>query len=183
MDMHTMGRFARVAGLGALLTLAACSTTKVRSGYDPAVDFSTFRTFAFYENASIVDPGVRGFLERAVSRELESKGLRKVQGQGDLMVAMLGSVDRVEGLDAVTASQQGYSWGGGTVGYESLAMYGLASTTEVPVGTLVVDLVDGKRKAGVWRGAMQESLVVDPEETLKRLEAGVHKLFAKYPPR
>jgi hypothetical protein len=108
--------------------------------------------------------------------------LRRVSEDADLVVHMIGGLEDMERLDAVTTNRAGYGWGG-TVGYESLTTWGVALEQRVPVGTLVVDLVDRDRKQGVWRGAVRAALTRDPEKDIKRIESAISKLFADYPPR
>ena len=97
---------------------------------------------------------------------------------------MLGSMESVERLDPVAATQQGYSWSGGTVGVDTLAFWGLAANTEVPVGTLLVDLTDTKQNRVVWWGVIKITVDRDDVEgTLQRFEQALKKLFKKFPPR
>jgi hypothetical protein len=104
----------------------------------------------------------------------------------------LHDLDRLgaEGLELDRAAHELYLCGcdqdplTGPVGYESLAYWGLASTNQVPVGTLVVDVVDAKRNEGIWRGAVRQPLKGDDvDRDLQRVERAVEKLFSRFPPR
>ena len=59
-----------------------------------------------------------------------------------------------------------------------------STVSEIPVGTLVVDLVDGKKKDMVWRGIATDTLNPDasPEDREKKLRDVAAQLFAGYPP-
>lgn len=164
------------------LALSGCSTIKVNTGHEPQADFSRFRTFAFAAGEKDAVPQVRALLEREISSALVSKGMRRVDRDPDLEVHMIGGLEDMERLDAVTTTQAGYGWGG-TVGYESLTSWGVALEQRVPVGVLVVDLVDPDRNQGVWRGAVRAALTRDPETDIKRIQTAVAKLFSGYPPR
>jgi hypothetical protein len=55
---------------------------------------------------------------------------------------------------------------------------------EVAVGTLVVDLRDGRSGAVVWRGVASRDLdaKASPEEREKNINKAVEKMFKHYPP-
>jgi hypothetical protein len=173
-----------VAVAGVLLVVVGCSTNKITQGYDPNTDFSGYRTFTFYENQGVLADGIRKLIESTATRVLEKNGLERVDGEADLKIALLGGLSTVERPDAVTSTQYGYSWSGGTVGYESLSYWGLASTTQVPIGTLVVDIVDAKANRGIWRGAIKQALVDnDIDYNIELIEGAVEKLLKRFPPK
>jgi len=84
----------------ALLTLVVilvawgCTGPKVRTDFDPAADFTTFRAYAFAGMTDLNQGGVldnsliRKRLEQMVGQQLSSKGLRQVglEEQPDLLV-------------------------------------------------------------------------------------------------
>ncbi len=181
MTRHTVRSLAAL--MGVLLVSVGCSTNKVASGYDPATDFSGYRTFGFYERQGVMAKGVLDLIEATATRVLEENGLRRVDSEPDLKIALLGGLGVVERTDAVASTQYGYSWGGGTAGYESLAYWGIASSVEVPIGTLAVDIVDVKTNRAIWRGAIRQAL--DPnniDRDLKLVENAVEKLLRRFPP-
>jgi hypothetical protein len=55
---------------------------------------------------------------------------------------------------------------------------------DVPVGTLVVDLVDRARRELVWRGVAQGTVDprATPEKAEQRANEAMAKLFAGFPP-
>ncbi len=178
---------ARVVGgvvvLTGALVVSGCSTIKVKTGYDPAADFGSYRTFSVAAGEQATAPLVRRLVEGEVTRNLESKGLKRVAADADLVVHMIGGLGEMDRLDPVTTTQHGYGWGGGTVGYESLSSWGIALEEQVPIGTLVVDMVDRGQNRGVWRGAARGPLTGNPEADIERIKKVVAKLMAGYPPR
>jgi hypothetical protein len=70
----------------------------------------------------------------------------------------------------------GGGWGGG-IGDSS------TTVTNVPVGTLLVDLYDRKTQQLVWRGSSHENLSSNPERNTSTLDKAVNKMFVKYPPK
>jgi len=61
------------------------------------------------------------------------------------------------------------------------------TVTQIPVGTLLIDLVDAKKKELVWRGVASDTLNTDPNRTAedreKKLRAVAAEMFAGYPPK
>jgi hypothetical protein len=72
-----------------------------------------------------------------------------------------------------------------TWGYHGRWRGGWGTTTvnvsEIPVGTLVVDLVDAGTKQLVWRGVANQTLASNPEKSEKKINKVVKKLFKKFP--
>jgi hypothetical protein len=50
------------------------------------------------------------------------------------------------------------------------------------VGTLVVDIDDGKTKQLLWRGAAKGTLSDKPEKNSQKIDKAVTKMFKQYPP-
>ena len=60
-----------------------------------------------------------------------------------------------------------------------------STVSEIPVGTLIVDLVDGKKKEMVWRGIATDTLTPRAPRRRtreKKLRDVAAKLFEGYPP-
>jgi len=82
------------------------------------------------------------------------------------------------------AGARGWGWGWrgwGGAGWQT------ATVSNIPIGTLIVDLVDPSEKRLVWRGVATEYvdkiLKMDPEEKTKAANEAMAKLFKEYPPR
>ena len=60
-----------------------------------------------------------------------------------------------------------------------------STVQQIPVGTLIVDLVDANQKELVWRGTATKTLDPgsSPEEKQKHLDEAVQKMFGNYPPK
>jgi hypothetical protein len=69
----------------------------------------------------------------------------------------------------------GWFWGG---------LNDEATTTveNTPVGTLMVDIFDGKSKKLIWRGTASNALSDNSEKNEKELEKTVKDLFKHFPP-
>ena len=146
----------------------------VRLDYDPRTDFSKYRTFALKEGTPAPSPLIQKRIEEALVAQLESKGLKRASGDGDLDVFTHVRVNVEKRVDFDTFGYRGYR-GWGTTS---------ANVTEVSVGTLIVDLVDSGRKELVWRGVATDTLPQSstPEKSEKRIHKAMAKLFKKFPP-
>jgi len=75
-----------------LFCLAGCSSVKVTSDKDPSVDFSEFKTYEFFGWADNSDQKMTRFdrerIEQAYREEASTRGLSKVETNGDLIVTL-----------------------------------------------------------------------------------------------
>jgi hypothetical protein len=156
------------------LSAAACSTLSTKVDFDPVADFSRYKSYSWKDTGEIRDPVWSRRVEDVLEDTVAPKGLKQVKDGGDLWMAVHArfSVDyRVEYWN----SGWGYGWGWGPAP---------ATVSAIPVGTIVVDLVDAKRGMCVWRGVANDTLRPDrePEEREKTLRKVMAELFATYPP-
>jgi hypothetical protein len=158
---------------------AACSTLNVSTDYDRTVDFTRFRTFEMRMDQGMRNQLMRGRAESAIVRELEAKGLRRVDDHADLWVAVHARTSREKQIDT---TRFGYGWG--RWGYWG---GGVSTTTvrQVPVGTVIVDLVDGAERKLVWQAVASD--VLDSRATAAERDEAMNKamakVFAEYPPK
>jgi hypothetical protein len=174
-----MKRFLLALG-GVALLAAGCSSLSISSDYDKAADFTAYRTFTWKDTGELKDSLWSKRIEGVFSDTLAAKGLKKVDSGGDLWVAAHPRLSKETQINTYnTGWGYGYGWYGG----------GMATTTvtEIPVGTLIIDLVDAKKKELVWRGVASDTLNTDPsrsaEDREKRLRDVAERMFANYPPK
>jgi len=115
---------------------------------------------------------------RAIDTQLESKGLFKVNGEGeaDVLVAYHANFD--ENLQIT-----GFSSGFGPPRFGNVS--GMATTQKVVSGTLIVDLMDARTRNIVWRGLAERDLdpSAKPEKRDKNINKAAEKIFKHYPPQ
>jgi len=179
MSLTTMRRtsapFLLAAFLGALL--AGCSSVSTTVDYDRNVDFGRYRTYSWREGHQ-ANPISDRRIKDAVDRVLASRGLTRVEGDGDLTVVYHGRTSR-----QVVVESWGPSWGYGWR-WRRIGGPGYTTVREIPVGTLIVDLVDSREKELVWRGTASRAIEVDatPAEKADDLNESVAKMFREFPP-
>ena len=157
---------------------AGCSTLAVHSDYDPTVDFSKFKTFTITRNGTLDTQLTQDRIDRAITAALETKGLTSVASGGELTVQT--QIRRSTESQYITTG-----YGGGGWGWNNWVGPGMTTTQvrEVPVGTLVVDLVDAAANRLVWRGTASDYLTnVTPQEADQKAQNAMMKLFETFPP-
>jgi len=113
-----------------------------------------------------------------VDATLASKGLRKVDDNPELWVVAHTRLSKEMQVNTYNTGW-GYGWG-----WRGGAGMTTSTVSEIPVGNLMVDLVDANRKQLVWRGSASKTLEpnASPEKKEKNLNEAVQKMFASYPP-
>ena len=91
-----------------------------------------------------------------------------------------GATETKHSLNTFYSGMGGY----GYRGWGGMGGMGTATTTvdEYTVGTLVVDIFDGKSKNLIWRGIAQDELSDKPDKNVKKLGKASDKLFKDFPP-
>jgi hypothetical protein len=174
--VRAYGKFA-VLLLG-IAALSACSGITTSSDYDKGTNFSKYKTYAWKDVHPTQNALVENRIKSAVDSVLASKGLKKVDASPDLWVVEHTHLTKETQVDTYNTGW-GYGWRWG---------YGAGMTTstvsQIPVGNLVVDLVDAGEKQLVWRGTASKAL--DSSATAadreKSTNEAVQKMFAGYPP-
>ena len=166
-----------------ILFAASCATVKVSSDYDNTAPFDGYKTYKFTPEAMnlAVDGINRTRILSAVENELSLKGFTKSDNP-DVLIDLKVTAVAKQTATATTSPAYGagyrYRWGGGftttTIDYEHYVE-----------GTLFVDMIDASKNQLVWqgRGAGTINPDVKPEKRELNINAGVKKVFEKYPPK
>ncbi len=174
----------------ALLLTACASKPTIQSDYDHTIDFSQYRTYAFFNPMGIENPNyssIYGSIFRAaISREMESRGYT-MSDNPDLLINVSG---RLQDKTRVTTTSDPYM-AGNYYGYRrgrygAWGGYGYGTTTHVSnytEGTINVDMVDRVQKRMVWEGVAVGRVNEDNtnEQTRANIHAGIKEMFAGYP--
>lgn len=161
--------------LAALAAAASCSTLKISSDYDKRADFTKYGTWAWKDDGSIRDPVWSRRVQSTLEDELAKKGLRRSEENPDLWVvvhARLSAETRVTSYSPAW----GYGWG-------YWAGPGITTVYEIPVGMVIIDLADARRKELVWRGRASDTIRAgkEPEEREQRFIQILAEMFSGYP--
>jgi hypothetical protein len=161
-------------GLALLGTIALAQS--VTYDFDKAADFTRMKTYAWTRGTELRDELNHKRVVSAIEAQLAAKGLTRVEadGKADLLVAYHASFDT--DLEINGSGWGGYRFGPGRVG--------TARVEEIVIGSLVVELADGKTHTLVWRGIATKELdpKAKPEKREKNINKAAEKLFKNYPP-
>ena len=173
------------ATLALLSGLALSVSAKTTIDFDPSIDFSKFKTFAYIggvENlvAIQMNPDLINIrFHHMVVRELEKKGLHEVNpGQNpDLIVRYWANPET-----QVDVAVMG-NWGpyGPYIGSDWAYVYNAVASTSRHLGTLIIDLIDPRAKALVWRVYLVRKMS-DPDKDPKKAEDEFTDGFKGFPP-
>ena len=163
-----------------IMTLTSCTTVKVVSDYDTKVNFTEYKTFAFYkkgiDKASVSDLDKKRIM-RAIEAELVSKGFTK-SNNPDLLVSIF-----TKSRERVNVRDNNFGWGFGwgyNPWFNGRSNINVNQYTE---GTLFIDFIDKNSNELVWQGigsgAMKMKNVEKKEERIKEF---VNEIISTYPP-
>jgi hypothetical protein len=158
-----------------LLVAGAAFAIEVKTDYSHSADFGRYHTYSWIKIKA--DPLWEDRIMRAVDSELASKGWTKVDAGGDAGVAAFSSTKE---LPTLTTFYDSFGGGWYWQGFGD----GIATTTvqDTPVGTLVIDLFDGRTQKLIWRGVASDALSGKPEKDEKKLDKAVADMFKHFPP-
>jgi hypothetical protein len=159
--------------------LTSCDAVRVNYDYDKKVDFTPYKTYAFYktgiDKVEISDLDKRRILT-AIDEEMTLKGFTKSETP-DMLVNISTKAEKNINVNQFQ-SGMGYGWGFGWNPYFG-ANYNINSTTE---GTLTIDLIDAKKKELIWQGEGVGNLTQNTNKKDENIKCFVTKIMAQYPP-
>ncbi len=150
------------------LAFTSCNLTKVTVDYDPQVDFKQYKTYSYVQwnkqSDEILSERDKKRFRDATSFELEKLGFVKGEGKTDLVVNLFLIVDQKTG----TATYNDFYSSGPTVGYYygpwgynnpgGVSVAGTMHSYDYEEGTLIVDLLDVKKKQLAWQGIAKKTI-------------------------
>jgi len=144
--------------------------------FDIRANFAQYRTFTWIKEPNTNDPAIRTRIVEAVDSALTRSGLQRVSIDGDLGVAAHVATEQQRTLYAFyDGVDGGWRWLGG---FESAE----PDPNTYDVGTLVVDIFDGRTRNAIWRGTSPKALSVESGKTANKLSGALSKMFKNFPP-
>lgn len=166
-----------------LFILASCGPAfKVSYDYDKETNFGLYKTYSFTDDALALpaDDLNRRRILSAVETELHARDLTRAVA-GDLMVDLKLVTEQQQTANTTSTGGYGpgyaYHWGTGF----SASTIDVQTYTE---GTLIIDLIDNKKKQLVWhgRGTRTIDMEITSDQLDQRIREGVKQIMSKYPP-
>ena len=160
-----------------LLVSSAAVAQKTNIDWDRQANFSQYHTYMWQKSPH----PAKGFWDErivnAVDKQLQAKGLTKVDSNPDVWVVYSNSIHEQKELVGTGYSYGPYwGWGGG---WGTPTVYNTWVTKE---GTLVVEISDAKEKDLLWRGSATDTISDNSNKNINTLDKAVAKLFKGYPP-
>ena len=166
-----MKRAATLLGILAGTLTLACSTMKTSIDYDHTINWSQFHTFQIVGGTASPETFTQKRIEDGITSALQSKGWQAVTSNPDVTVSP---------HVVLTAEKQWNATGTGGFGRFGGGM-AQATQSEVPIGTIVVNMTNAKTKELIWRGMAQDQVSGGGSDNGKVQEA-MQELFKNFPP-
>jgi hypothetical protein len=171
-----------------ILTLAflpAASRAKSNVDLNPNLDFTQYKTFAFIDGVEhlamqqLNPHQLRDTIHDSVSRALTQRGLKEVRRDQnpDLVVRYL----------AESNAQLNYTGGDNWGGYDKFTgdwwstAFTLWYTSTTRNGSLMIDLIDTKRRDLAWRLLLQQQ-ILNVDKLPQKIDKEISKGFESFPP-
>lgn len=176
----------------ALLTfgIGCGSSVSITTDYDKEVDFKQYKTFGFLkwndESAALVNDIDRRRLEAAVAKQLENRGMKRMDGIGNTMIGFHVVVEQKTGTTSYTNHYGGMGYYGGGFGYGYGYPYGGATSTTTStysytIGTVVIDQYDSQTKKLIWEGVAQGEVQGNKSKREENINKDILRMFETYP--
>jgi hypothetical protein len=168
-----------------LLALAMPATAKIVVDFDPAIDFSKFKTFAYIGGVDTlvmlqINPDlIKDRVHRSISRELTQKGLREVQpNQSPDLVVRYWANSQTE-----LAASANVNWGpyGPFVDSYWGFWFNNITTMSTRTGSLQIDVIDPHKKSLDWRLYIIDT-ITNSDKIWKEADKQITKGFESFPP-
>jgi hypothetical protein len=153
----------------------------VNVDYDHTINFLKFKSYHL-QKVHATDPNVESRLTIAVDRDLQSRYLHPVDNDPDLIIAVVESNQDAMDYTNFYAGLNGLDWQRGFGGGGFLDS--TKTVGDIPAGTLVLDMWDGKTKKLIWRGMITEpAAVTSNKEADQKMDKAIGQLLAQFPPK
>ena len=159
--------------------LLACSSMKAAATYDPSVDFSTYRAFAFRTDRQLDDRFRQKMAERLITDELTGKGFRRDDAAPDMLIGLVTDIGKDIDKGSIPSGAVVWTtWGP----YDGLSI--AAGGRNLREGGFIIGIRDARDHRLLWRGIAEGRVVVgEPAANEKRGRAALERLLAGFPPK
>lgn len=166
------------------LALAACTTYRIYTDYNPTAQFTNYRTYSWRTTPDQVSPLMAERIVNAIDAQLRAKGWTQVPADGDVVLAANVATHREYDVDAFYGGPYwgGWGWGHPGWGWGGYGGYGSTHVRSYTVGTLAVDMFDARTRQPIWRGTAEGTVKKDPTRASADIQTAVSQMFATFPP-
>lgn len=172
-----------------ILVVWGCSSLSYKTDFDPAADFASYKSYMWYGGEMPADdelskhPLIKKRVGAGVDKALQAKGysLGTEDAFDFVVIIHAGSKERMQ---INNYGYGGYGYGRYGMGWGGYGGYGQTDVYQYDETTLVIDIIDAKKKEMVWRGTVTGVVrqTSDQEEQQKRIDEIVTKMLSDFPP-
>ena len=175
----------------AILTMAGCSPVKVVTDVSGDADFSEFQTFKVVQfvneedrqdNKFRIQPMNRDRIKSAIERNAETRGMKMVDSDPDVVLLWATDVDIEKSYSSSTNYTGGAYWGyRGRYYMGGGPTYTTTNVNKYYMGKLTIAIVEPDEKKMLWYGQGTKDISGDAgkaEETINRV---VDKIMEQFP--
>ncbi len=166
-----------------IILFIGCSTSlKVTTDYDKSVDFSKYKTFAFYkmkvtDNISQLN---QDRILNSIKAEMIKKGFTLNDDAPDVLINTTAILQDKQSVSANTYGYGGYyrpyGWGAGYGGTTTVNVY------EYKDGSIIIDIIDASTQKLIWQGIGNKEIDTPSKNPDAAIADAVNKILYKYPP-
>jgi len=175
--------------LSILLAMVSCSSVKVAVKMEEGTDFSQYKTYSFlgWQNNSgdLLSEEDKAIMRDAFVKEFSRRGLEKMDANGDLLISLFIITSEETAFsgynDYVGRSYAGYNYYQGGIGSPTGTSNNNYKTRSKMVGTLIMDVFDGKSKNSVWQAIANATVEKKPEKRPQTMPGKIAKLMNSFP--
>lgn len=171
--------------LAAVVFVGGCaSTPNIKTDYDPAANFSQYRTYGwvYTQTPAGMNPLVFQRIKDSIDRGLKTRFTEAASNADFAVDFTIGRKDSVQVNDLGPVGPYGglyrpWAWGGAGWGWSNIDVQNVTS------GTLVIDFYDTKTKKPIWHGIATKDVNPNKTPTQEEIDAAVDAVLAKFPPQ
>ncbi len=169
----------KILPIALFFILSSCDAVRINSDYDKKADFDLYKTYAFYktgiDKVEISDLDKKRILS-SIDEQMSLKGFTKSETP-DLLININTKTEKNVNVNQFQAGF-GYGWGFGWNPYFGMNN-AISTSTE---GTLIIDLIDAKRKELIWQGEGAGYLTQNTNKKDENIKNFVTRILSQYPP-
>ncbi|MER2998730.1 DUF4136 domain-containing protein [Pontibacter populi] len=177
-----------------LLLLTYCTVgPDIKSSYNSSSNFRVYQTYAWHSaelptptigSGPAYSPLLDQQIKQAIESELVKTGMRPAEESPDLLIAYDIALPATKASEADFAPGFGYGysyWYGYRFRYSVSGMPAYRSVSDLPPGTLIIDLIEASTNQLVWRGWYEAE--IDPTALGSYdLNKAIANIMSSYPP-
>jgi hypothetical protein len=173
-----------------VLPVLACSSSRIQTDFDHQADFSSYSTFAWYQEKENGGPTegpsqiIDGRIRRAIAENLGEKGFGEAApDESDLLVTYYASLNSQMQFHT-TGWGYGHGWGWGPnwgFGYGFWPGWTTTTVHTYHEGTIIIDIIDRENNQLVWRGVTTRVLGKKSHSD-EKIDQSMARVFNDFPP-